>query len=211
MYTAILDQCSKVDAQLVIVSKTRPISAILKYYQLGHRIFGENRVQELVDKQEALPKDILWHLIGTLQTNKVKYIAPFISCIHSVDRMALLKEINKQAQKNDRQIDILLQYKIAEEESKNGASEQEIVDMVTAIKMGNCPNVKCRGLMAMATFTDDTVQIREEFNEAKLLFDRIKRNFELEDFNELSMGMSGDYAIALEEGSTMIRVGSLLF
>lgn len=203
--------CESSNATLVAVSKTKPNSKILDLYQKGQRVFGENRVQELVDKHESLPKDIEWHMIGHLQKNKVKYIAPFIDLIHSVDSLALLQTIEKEGAKNNRVIPVLLQVKIATEASKFGSDDSSLIEMVEAGKTFN--HVEIKGLMGMATFTDDMEQVRQEFRFLKQTFDKLKATHlrEIESFTEISMGMSGDYKIALEEGSTMIRVGSLLF
>ena len=213
-YKNILAACSQSGAELVAVSKTKPVEQIMELYDEGQRVFGENKVQELVEKQAAMPKDIKWHLIGHLQTNKVKYIAPFVDLIHAVDSIKLLKEINKQAVKNNRIIDILIQIKIAEEESKFGLDIKEAFTLFDAIEQEGYKHVRVRGLMGMATFTDDKAQIKTEFESMGTFFQEIKSN--LEDskskyFTELSMGMSGDYELALESGSTMIRIGSLLF
>lgn len=198
---------------LVAVSKTHPVEAIQIAYDSGHRVFGENKVQELTDKQLQLPEDIEWHLIGHLQTNKVKYIAPFIAMIHAVDSEKLLKEINKRAKQNNRVIDVLLQVHIAEEDSKFGFDSNELTQFISGTDLANYPNVRVRGLMGMATFTDDTNQVRREFAGLKRQFDALKSETFAQNasFDTLSMGMSGDYAIAIEEGSTMIRVGSNLF
>ncbi len=198
---------------LVAVSKTHPVEAIQIAYDSGHRVFGENKVQELTDKQLQLPEDIEWHLIGHLQTNKVKYIAPFIAMIHAVDSEKLLKEINKRAKQNNRVIDVLLQVHIAEEDSKFGFDSNELTQFISGTDLANYPNVRVRGLMGMATFTDDTNQVRREFAGLKRQFDALKSETFVQNasFDTLSMGMSGDYAIAIEEGSTMIRVGSNLF
>ncbi|GAB4244720.1 MAG: YggS family pyridoxal phosphate-dependent enzyme [Ekhidna sp.] len=197
---------------LVAVSKTKPVSAIMKAYESGHRDFGENKVQELTAKAEEMPKDIKWHMIGHLQRNKVKYIAPFVYLIHGVDSFRLLKEINKEGKKNDRIIACLLQVHIADEESKFGFDEQELVEMLKSNEFDQLENVKILGLMGMATFTENKDQIRDEFKSLKSLFDKLKTfdsgNIEM---NILSMGMSGDYHIAIEEGSTMVRVGSAIF
>jgi PLP dependent protein len=201
---------------LVAVSKTHPVDVIRKVYDEGQRIFGENKVQELLNKQPHLPSDIQWHLIGHLQTNKVKYIAPFISLVHSVDSLKLLKEINKQAQKVNRTIDCLLQIHIASEETKFGLSENELKELISSVEVKQMQNVRIRGLMGMATNTDNEALIRTEFRKLKSLFDscssQLTSPFPLpsSDFI-LSMGMSSDYKIAIEEGSTMIRVGSLIF
>ena len=196
------------NATLVAVSKTKPAEAVMELYRVGHLDFGENKVQELLAKYEALPKDIRWHLIGHLQRNKVKYIAPFVHLIHSVDSENLLREIDKQAAKNERRISCLIQIHIAEEESKFGMSEEEAEQILKNHKT-DYPNVEIQGLMGMATFTEDENRIRKEFKYLKSLFDQFKiQNSEI---RILSMGMSGDYKIALEEGSNMIRVGSSIF
>lgn len=193
---------------LVAVSKTKSETEILKLYDLGQRDFGENYVQELVDKQVHLPKDIRWHFIGHLQRNKVKYIAPFVHLIHSVDSSKLLQEINKQAAKLNKVIDVLLQVHIAEEETKFGFDEDELMDFSSQIKQ--FPNVRVRGLMGMATFTDDTEKVNREFQLLKKLFDKCNSNFQ-STVDILSMGMSADYETAIKNGSTMVRIGSLLF
>jgi len=211
MLEKLIQTCREHDALLVAVSKTKPNSKIIELYDQGQRIFGENRVQELVEKQTSLPEDIKWHMIGHLQKNKVKYIAPFVNLIHSVDSLSLLNTINKEGAKNNRVIPILLQVKIATEESKFGSTNDALMEMIETSK--SLSNVQVYGVMGMATFTDDMQQVREEFRYLKQLFDQMKEeHFENSDyFKEISMGMSGDYKIALEEGSTMIRVGSLLF
>ena len=198
---------------LVAVSKTKPNEAIMNLYAQGQRIFGENRVQELVEKYEALPKDIDWHLIGHLQTNKVKYIAPFVRMIHSVDSLKLLKEINKQAAKYERNIDCLLQMHIADETTKFGLDESEVIDLLNSTEFKNLQNVCITGVMGMATFTNDKAQVRNEFRQLTAIFNQLKSDFFMDDetFKEISMGMSGDYQIAIREGSTMVRIGSLLF
>ncbi len=193
---------------LVAVSKTKPNEAIEEAYATGQRVFGENKVQELVSKYEALPKDIEWHMIGHLQTNKVKYIAPFVSLIHGVDSLKLLKEINKQGAKHNRKIPVLLQMHIAEEDTKFGLNEEELNEIISVIK--DFSNVEIRGLMGMATFTEDQDKITREFNSLKFIFDKVNNQKEL-GFNVLSMGMSGDYNLAISCGSTMIRVGSSIF
>ncbi len=194
---------------LVAVSKTKPNAAILEAYQTGHRIFGENKVQELTEKYESLPKDIEWHMIGHLQSNKVKYIAPFVSLIHGVDSFKLLKEINKRAAQNERVINCLLQIHIAEEDTKFGFDEKEVIELIKSEAFQDLKNIKVVGLMGMATFTDNENQIRKEFKSLKKIFDKLSTlYFQL---STLSMGMSGDYQIAIEEGSTMIRVGSSIF
>lgn len=187
---------------LVAVSKTKPASDIETLYELGQRDFGENYVQELVEKEAALPKDIRWHFIGHLQSNKVKYIAPFVYLVHGVDSLKLLKEINKQAARNNRIIDCLLQVHIAQEETKFGMNEAEVDEVFSSLSA--LPNIRIRGLMGMASFSDDAVKVRNEFASLKKIFDRF-------DLQVLSMGMSGDYKMAIEEGSTMVRIGSLLF
>ena len=194
---------------LVAVSKTKPNEAILEAYQTGQRIFGENKVQELTEKHESLPKDIEWHMIGHLQSNKVKYIAPFVSLIHGVDSFKLLKEINKRATQNERIINCLLQIHIAEEDTKFGFDEKEVIELIKSEAFQDLKNIKVVGLMGMATFTDDENQIRKEFKSLKKLFDKLQ--ISNHQFQILSMGMSGDYQIAIEEGSTMIRVGSSIF
>ncbi len=194
---------------LVAVSKTKPNEAILEAYQTGQRVFGENKVQELTEKHESLPKDIEWHMIGHLQSNKVKYIAPFVSLIHGVDSFKLLKEINKRAAQNERVINCLLQIHIAEEDTKFGFDEKEVIELIKSEAFQHLKNIKVVGLMGMATFTDDENQIRKEFKSLKNLFDKLQ--ISNHQFQILSMGMSGDYQLAIEEGSTMIRVGSSIF
>lgn len=198
---------------LVAVSKTHPPEAIQSAYDAGQRIFGENKVQELVGKYEVLPRDIEWHLIGHLQTNKVKYIADFVSFIHAVDSEKLLAEIDKRAAKLGRVIDVLLQVHIAEEDSKFGFSDDELAEFVSGTGIAGYRHVRIRGLMGMATFTDDRDQVRREFKHLKRLFDQMKTtSFAGSDrFDTLSMGMSGDFDIAVEEGSTMVRIGSTIF
>ncbi|MBR9921113.1 MAG: YggS family pyridoxal phosphate-dependent enzyme [Bacteroidetes bacterium] len=212
-YKTLLDTCNSHNVTLVAVSKTKPVSLIQEFYEMGHRDFGENKVQELTTKAEKLPTDIRWHQIGHLQRNKVKYIAPFVHLIHAVDSLKLLKEVNKQAKKNDRVIDCLLQMHIAEEDSKFGFSSEELDEMFDSDVYPQLENVRIKGLMGMATFTDNKDQVRREFKQLKSLFEQLKsgRYSGKDHFDTLSMGMSGDYQIALEEGSTMIRVGSLLF
>jgi hypothetical protein len=193
------------EVTLVAVSKTKPNTTILEAYQAGQRIFGENKVQELAQKAEELPKNIAWHMIGHLQTNKVKFIAPFVSLIHGVDSLKLLKEINKRAEQNNRIIDCLLQVHIATESSKFGFGMEEVESALNQAK--EFKNIKIIGLMGMATFTDDTQQVVDEFKSLKTVFDSIKN----EHITTLSMGMSGDFKLAIEQGSTMIRVGSAIF
>jgi pyridoxal phosphate enzyme (YggS family) len=211
MYERILNICHQYHAELVTVSKTKPTEEILKIYHKGQRDFGENRAQEMAEKHDQMPKDIHWHFIGHLQSKKVKYIAPFVYLIHSVDRPSLLETIDKEAKKNDRTIDILIQPKIAKEETKSGASEEELESMVNELMNHKYTHINLRGLMGMATFTEDTAIIEQEFSYLKSLFDKIKKNTKKEDFTILSMGMSGDYELALKNGSSMIRVGSLIF
>ncbi|MGB0929254.1 MAG: YggS family pyridoxal phosphate-dependent enzyme [Chitinophagales bacterium] len=198
---------------LVAVSKTKPMEAILEMYETGHKIFGENRVQELEEKYEQMPKDIEWHFIGHLQSNKVKYIAPFVALIHGVDSFKILKEVNKQATKNDRTIDCLLQMHIAEESSKFGFNESEIFEVLENADFEALKNVRIVGVMGMATYTNDSSQVKREFDQLRQTFEALKsRFFESQDhFKEISMGMSGDYELAIEAGSTMVRIGSLLF
>ena len=213
MLEKILEELDANGAKLVAVSKTRPVETILEYYQKGHVIFGENRVQELVEKAEQLPADIEWHFIGHLQTNKVKYIAPFVSLIHSVDSMKLLREINKQAARNERTIDCLLQMKIAREETKYGLNLQGAMDILGSEEIAGLRQIRIVGLMGMATFTSDTDQVRSEFRKLRACFNDLKNSYfpDQDQFRELSMGMSDDYRIALEEGSTIVRIGSLIF
>ena len=198
---------------LVAVSKTKPNEDIIDAYNIGHKAFGENKVQELVRKSEELPRDIEWHMIGHLQTNKVKYIAPFIGLVHSVDSFKLLKTINKEANKNNRVINCLLQCKVAEEETKFGLSESELSDMIKSTEYSELENVSIRGVMGMATFTEDKEKVRHEFSTIKNIFDHLKSEFFIDkpEFVVISMGMSHDYNIAIEEGATMIRVGSNIF
>ena len=201
------------NVKLIAVSKTKPVEVLQEAYDAGQRVFGENNVQELVEKHEKLPQDIEWHLIGHLQTNKVKYIAPFISLIHSVDSLKLLQEIDKQAAKNKRVIDCLLQIYIADEETKFGLGFDEAIELLRSEEFAAFKNVRIVGLMGIATNTDNPKQLKEEFYELHTFFDGIKTSFfrKEESFKELSIGMSADYKIAIEEGSTMIRVGSLIF
>ncbi|WGF92567.1 YggS family pyridoxal phosphate-dependent enzyme [Aequorivita marisscotiae] len=194
---------------LVAVTKTKPVSDLMEAYNAGHRVFGENKVQEMEQKWQEMPKDIQWHMIGHVQRNKVKYMAPFVSLIHAVDSDKLLKEINKEAGKNDRIINCLLQIKIAEEESKFGMSEEDATNLLDSEEIKNLKNVSIVGLMGMATFTDNEQQISEEFKKLKNTFDHFKEKYN--QFTILSMGMSGDYKIAITNGSTMIRVGSAIF
>lgn len=197
---------------LVAVSKTKPVSDLMQAYEAGQRIFGENKIQEMTEKWEQMPKDIQWHMIGHVQSNKVKFMSPFVSLIHGVDSLKLLQEINKQALKNNRTIDCLLQIYIAEEESKFGLDESELNELLTSVEFKELKNIRILGLMGMATFTEDQNQIKKEFEHLKSIFDSIKElkteNCEL---NIISMGMSGDYQLAIECGSTMVRIGSSIF
>jgi PLP dependent protein len=199
---------------LVAVSKTKPIPDLMEAYEAGQRIFGENKIQEMTDKWEVMPKDIQWHMIGHVQTNKVKYMAPFVSLIHGVDSLKLLQEINKQAQKNNRVIDCLLQVYIAEEESKFGLDEEELNEMLKQVQddSENYKYIRIVGLMGMATFTNNANQIKKEFSRLKTIFDLYSNlNTKNCQLNTLSMGMSGDYPLAIECGSTMVRIGSSIF
>ena len=213
MLKKILSALATTNTKLIAVSKTKPNQAIQKMYDQGQHIFGENKVQELVGKYETLPKDIEWHMIGHLQSNKVKYIAPFVQMIHSVDSIKLLKEINKQAKKNNRVIEVLLQFHIATEDTKFGLDMEEAEEILTSDIFSTMENIKVAGVMGMATFTNDIDQVRKEFQMLKNIFEQLKKNhFKQDDpFKEISMGMSGDYQTAIEEGSTMVRIGSLLF
>lgn len=197
---------------LVAVSKTKPVSDLMEAYEAGQRIFGENKIQEMADKWEQMPKDIQWHMIGHVQTNKVKFMAPFVSLIHGVDSLKLLQEINKQALKNNRIIDCLLQIYIAEEETKFGLDQDELDSLLASNEFKELKNIQIVGLMGMATFTDDKDQIKKEFTQLKTIFDKTK-TLEIENcpLETLSMGMSGDYQLAIECGSTMVRIGSSIF
>lgn len=206
-------ELSVLEVKLIAVSKTKSVEDIMEAYEAGQRVFGENQVQEMVEKYEVLPKDIQWHQIGHLQTNKVKYIAPFIHLIESVDSLKLLQEINKQALKNKRVIDCLLQVYIADEETKFGLGYDELIELLRSEEYQELKNVRIVGLMGIATNTDVERQINEEFKELSVLFTGIKQSyFRKEDsFKEVSMGMSSDYKLAIENGSTMVRLGSTLF
>ncbi|MBP9932526.1 MAG: YggS family pyridoxal phosphate-dependent enzyme [Chitinophagaceae bacterium] len=214
-YLSIKEELAQHQVELVAVSKTKPIEAIQAIYDQGQRDFGENKVQEMEAKYQLLPKDIRWHLIGHLQKNKVKYIAPFVHLIHSVDSLELLFEINKQALKNNRVLDVLLQIHIAREESKFGLDKTELIEIldINESKNTGLQNIRIRGLMGMATFSDDEELIRKEFNGLKDLFTFVQQSYFLSDpsFSLLSMGMSSDYHLAIEAGSNMVRIGSLLF
>lgn len=198
---------------LVAVTKTRPVELLEEAYSLGLRDFGENRVQEMCDKQPLLPADVRWHQIGHLQTNKVKYIAPFVHLIHSVDSLKLLAEINRQAAKYERVIEVLLQVYIAKEESKFGLDDDEVIELLNHHETAAMQNIRICGLMGMATFTDNDQVVRNEFASLKKLFEKLRNDFFSgnEEFRWLSMGMSGDYHIAIEEGSNMVRIGTALF
>jgi pyridoxal phosphate enzyme (YggS family) len=208
-----IKQCIPETVCLVAVSKTKPVSLLLEAYQANQRIFGENKVQELCTKQAELPKDIQWHFIGHLQTNKVKHIAPFVSLIHSVDSLKIIHEINKEALKNNRIIHCLLEFHIAAEESKFGLSYQDADILLKSPEYHKMENIRIDGVMGMASFTDDTQLIHREFNNLKQIFEQLKMEYfsNQDHFNIISMGMSDDYHIAIQEGSTMIRVGSSIF
>ena len=212
-YERINQEVSAAGARLVAVSKTHPVSAIQELYDRGHRDFGENRVAELVEKHAALPKDIRWHFIGHLQRNKVRDIVPFVYLIHAVDSFRLLREIDKRAAAVDRRVAVLLQYHVANEESKYGLKADTAEELLTELAANPLPNVRIAGVMGMATYTDDREQIGREFGELAQHFQDLREGvFAREEaFRELSMGMSGDYPVALEHGSTLIRVGSALF
>lgn len=198
---------------LVAVSKTKPISDIQEAYDAGHRTFGENYPQELRDKHEALPKDIQWHFIGHLQTNKIKYIIPFVTLIHSIDSANLLEAVNKEAKKHERVADCLLQFHIAQEETKFGLDLEEARQLLESDTFKNMENIRICGVMGMATFTDDEVEVRKEFQHLKAIFDTLKQDYFAgqPQFKEISMGMSEDYPIAIEEGATLVRIGSKIF
>lgn len=211
--TTIKEELKNTGVKLIAVSKTKPVESITEAYDAGQRVFGENTVQELVEKHEKLPKDIEWHLIGHLQSNKVKYIAPFISMIHSVDSLKLAQEINKQALKHNRVIDCLLQIYIADEDTKFGLDFAEAIELLRSEEFKVLKNVRIRGVMGIATLTENTRMIKDEFYELKTFYTGLKETFFRKDpdFTEISMGMSGDYKLAIEQGSTMIRLGSTLF
>lgn len=201
------------NVKIIAVSKTHPKEMIQEVYDFGHRVFGENKAQEMTDKYEALPKDIEWHMIGHLQTNKVKYIAPFVSMIHSVDSLKLLKEIDKEAIKNNRVIDYLLQIDIANEDTKFGMLEKEAIELLSSEDFAQLKNIRTCGVMGIGSITDNINKTRQEFKNLKVTFLTLKEKFfKNEDyFTEISMGMSSDYDIAIEEGSTIVRIGSLIF
>lgn len=197
--------------KLIVVSKTKPAELIMEAYKAGHKIFGENKVQEMLDKKDKLPEDIEWHMIGHLQSNKVKYIAPFVNLIHSVDSFKLLKEIDKEARKNNRIIPVLLQIHIAREETKFGLDFNEAIDLVNSSMFKDLKNISLIGLMGMATFTEDEAIVRSEFRTLASFYKELRQILKNDTFTELSMGMSADYKIAVEEGSTMVRIGSTIF
>lgn len=197
------------DVTLVAVSKTKPVSKLMQAYDAGQRIFGENKIQEMVEKHDVMPNDIKWHMIGHVQRNKVKYMAPFVSMIHALDSIRLMEEINKQAMKHNRVIDCLLQIKIANEDSKFGMSKNDAQSLLNSKSYAESTNVNIVGLMGMATFTDNKDQIKSEFDYLKSCYDELKSTNPI--FNTLSMGMSGDYNLAIDCGSNMIRVGSSIF
>lgn len=198
---------------LVAVSKTKPVSDVQEAYDAGQRVFGENHALEMRDKHEALPKDIQWHFIGHLQTNKIKYIIPFVTLIHSIDTANLLEAVNKEARKHDRVVDCLLQFHIAQEETKFGLALDETKQLLESESFKQMKNIRICGVMGMATFTDDEVEIRKEFKHLKTIFDTLKKEYfaDQPQFKEISMGMSDDYPIAIEEGATLVRVGSKIF
>jgi hypothetical protein len=211
LYLSILKELSAKQVQLIAVSKTKPNEDVQSLYDLGQRAFGENYVQELVDKAASLPKDIQWHFIGHLQSNKVKYIAPFVHLIHGVDAEKLLQEINKQALKQNRIIDCLLQVHIANEDTKFGFDGPSLHELLTSGRVTKYENVRIRGLMGMASFSTDQQLLSQEFTNLKSYFDQAQQAFPNDQFNILSMGMSSDYALAISMGSNMVRIGSLLF
>ena len=206
-------QTLKNNVKLVAVSKYQPLEYLVEAYEAGQRVFGESHALEARDKAEVMPKDIEWHFIGHLQTNKVKYIAPFISCIESVDSLKLMQEINKQALKNDRVIDCLLQFHVAQEETKSGFSLEECEQVLSSEEFASLKNIRIVGVMGMATYTDDEKQIRKEFKTLVANFAYLKMAYfsTNQDFKEISMGMTDDYKIAMSEGSTIVRVGSGIF
>ncbi|HNW97858.1 MAG TPA: YggS family pyridoxal phosphate-dependent enzyme [Bacteroidales bacterium] len=201
------------NVKLIAVSKTNPVEKILEAYQCGQKVFGENRVQELIEKQPKLPDDIEWHFIGHMQSNKVKYIASYISMIHSVESLKLLQEINKEAQKKNRIINCLLEMYIAKEETKFGLDYEEAVAIIESEEYKKMQNIRICGVMGMATFSEDTELVRNEFKDLKTIYHQLKSKYFCEDkyFREISMGMSGDYTIAIEEGSTIVRIGTAIF
>lgn len=201
-----------VNVVLVAVSKTKPVADLMEAYNVGQRIFGENKIQEMTEKWESMPKDIEWHMIGHVQTNKVKFMAEYVSLIHGVDSLKLLEEINKQALKHNRIINCLLQIYIAEEESKFGLDQNELDEILNSEEFKTLKNIQITGLMGMATFTENQTQIKKEFQNLKTIFDKYKNLNSINcHLNTLSMGMSGDYQLAIECGSTMVRIGSSIF
>lgn len=215
VYQRLKEECAVGNVTLVAVSKIQPLSAIEELYKLGHRDFGENYVQELVEKETALPKDIQWHFIGHLQSNKVKLIAPFVHLIHAVDSFRLLQEIEKQAAKNSRTIDVLLQLHVAIEDTKYGMDENELMTCLEyyTAQRESFSHIRIRGIMGMASFSDDLNQVRNELKQIHTAFTQMKQTFFIgkPSFDTCSMGMSGDYKMAIEEGSTLVRIGSMLF
>lgn len=211
--TDLQKELNPIGVQLVAISKTKPNEELMEAYEAGQRIFGENQVQELVAKYEALPKDIEWHLVGHLQTNKVKYIAPFVSLIHSVDSLKILSEINKHAAKHNRVIDCLLQIYIADEDTKFGLDHAEAIELLRSEEFKELKNIRVRGLMGIASNTENEKIVKEEFYELKMFFDGIKTTYfrKVATFDILSMGMSADYKLAIEQGSNMVRLGSTIF
>jgi PLP dependent protein len=209
----LLEKTQEHQARIVAVSKTHTIDRIEEVYKTGQRIFGENRVQELAAKHEALPKDIEWHFIGALQTNKVKAVVPLIAMIHSIDSLRLLEEVEKQAAKIERRVPCLLQFHIAQEETKQGFVLKEVLDMLTEQAPNQFPHIQFCGVMGMATYTTNMEQVRREFRELKTIFDicKVMLFADTPEFKEISMGMSGDWELALQEGSTLVRVGSMIF
>ena len=212
-YRSIVEELQPSGVRLVAVSKTKPVEQLRSFYEAGQRLFGENRATEMAEKHGQLPQDIEWHMIGHLQRNKVKLIAPFVALIHAVDSPRLLREIDKEAARNDRTIDCLLQFHIAEETTKYGLDYEQAAALLDSEEYRAMQNARIVGVMGMATFTDDHAQVRREFRQLRQFFDRLKAEFfsDRDSFREISMGMSGDYRIAIEEGSTMVRIGSLLF
>ena len=213
MFEEIIDELKNTNTQLVAVSKTKPNAQLQALYDKGQRVFGENYVQELADKYATMPKDIEWHFIGHLQSNKVKYIAPFVAMIHSVDSLKLLQEIDKQAFRNNRIIKCLLQFHIAEEETKFGLDTEGVILFLESDAFKQLKNIELCGVMGMATFTDDKTQVQKEFQVLKHIFDTLKTTYfsDNQSFKDISMGMSDDYKLAIQEGSTMVRIGSLIF
>lgn len=210
-YSDLVTYCKSNSATLVAVSKTKPVSQIQEIYDLGQRIFGENRVDELILKKAEMPSDIEWHFIGTLQSKKVKKLIPHASLIHSVDSTSLIEEIQKRSLSAGVMTNILLQPKIAKEAAKQGLDYKELQTIIESYSQGEYPNIKVKGLMGMATFTSDQDQVADEFKTLKSAFDRIQEHCTLTDFETLSMGMSGDYELAIKNGSNMVRIGSLIF